>query len=1005
MTDEGGQFGPTETVPSGFGYELTPGDLVTVTDGVSEKDHIVTNVVVTGIDVATDEVFGTSDPDVSLWVWIHESAVSLPATADTNGDWSVDFSSDYDLVPGTGGGVAESDDDGDQTQIDWRVPDPQFRVDPVGDQVWGGDWLPNGMAYVSAYAGACPGAMVDLIGEVMVPTDGEGGFHADLAGASLDVEAGDCIAVTDTATLKDHTVRLLTVTEVDVDGDVVLGTAALGSSVWANIHESGFDDVEAVAGVDLGSGVGGWDVWFDGLIEEDTEGYVYQPDDDGDATELQWPSPPPEQSFNAYVDQQAVDGYQWDIGVTVALTASHWSGTDWVPHFTDTEVSALAPWDPEQTFVSFVVPGLVAGDLLVMSGDGIIKDHVVRAVSFAVDRDADIVSGTGSPDADINVWVNTENVGSQRHVIADGVGDFVADFSVEGDEDFEQDTHAFTNATSGQVAEADDDNDASVYDFYQIPTPDFTVHRDSGDVWGGGGWLPMSPITVTLGDPLAPIDSFVAMTDAGGQFGPTETVPSGFGYELMPGDLVTVTDGVSEKDHFVTDVVVTDVDVLNDTVTGTAQPDVSLWVWVHETAVSLPATADTNGDWSVDFSADYDLVPGTGGGVAEADDDNDQTQIDWRVPDPQFRVDPVNDQVWGDDWVADGSATVSVYESDGATLKGTLAAGIDADGNFHADFNSVPVDVMAGDIVTVDDTVTLKDHTVRLLTVTDVDVDGDVVLGTAALGSSVWANIHESGFDDVEAVAGVDLGSGVGGWDVWFDGLIEEDTEGYVYQPDDDGDQTQIQWPMSGDAVPPTVGVSAPTNWSMVSAVVLVEGSATDDVGVSSVVLEIFDRDTGDWWNGSVWQEGRTSVLATLDAAGALSTGWSYPFDPPVVASQPYWVTVRSFDAAGNASPYVYVNFGVVSGDAMPPRWVCRLLRIGRWCRLRCWLRVRRRMMLVCRRWCWRSSIGIRVIGGTGRCGRRGVRRCWRRWMLRVRCRRVGRIRSIRRLWRRSRIG
>ena len=121
------------------------------------------------------------------------------------------------------------------------------------------------------------------------------------------------------------------------------------------------------------------------------------------------------------------------------------------------------------------------------------------------------------------------------------------------------------------------------------------------------------------------------------------------------------------------------------------------------------------------------------------------------------------------------------------------------------------------------------------------------------------------------------------------------------------------------DAVPPTVGVSAPTNWSMVPAVVLVEGSATDDVGVSSVVLEIFDRDTGDWWNGSVWQEGRTSVLATLDAAGALSTGWSYPFDPPVVASQPYWVTVRSFDAAGNASPYVYVNFGVVSGDATPP--------------------------------------------------------------------------------------
>ena len=51
--------------------------------------------------------------------------------------------------------------------------------------------------------------------------------------------------------------------------------------------------------------------------------------------------------------------------------------------------------------------------------------------------------------------------------------------------------------------------------------------------------------------------------------------------------------------------------------------------------------------------------------------------------------------------------------------------------------------------------------------------------------------------------------------------------------------------------------------------------------------------------------------MALLDDAGALSSGWSYSFDPPSPASQPYWVTVRAFDAAGNASPYVFTNFTI----------------------------------------------------------------------------------------------
>ena len=81
--------------------------------------------------------------------------------------------------------------------------------------------------------------------------------------------------------------------------------------------------------------------------------------------------------------------------------------------------------------------------------------------------------------------------------------------------------------------------------------------------------------------------------------------------------------------------------------------------------------------------------------------------------------------------------------------------------------------------------------------------------------------------------------------------------------------------------------------------------------GSTSVRLEIYDRDTIQWWNGTGWQPGRTFVTATLDA-GTTSRTWSYAgFAPPDPQTLQYWMTVRSFDDAGNPSSYVYRNFEV----------------------------------------------------------------------------------------------
>jgi hypothetical protein len=110
------------------------------------------------------------------------------------------------------------------------------------------------------------------------------------------------------------------------------------------------------------------------------------------------------------------------------------------------------------------------------------------------------------------------------------------------------------------------------------------------------------------------------------------------------------------------------------------------------------------------------------------------------------------------------------------------------------------------------------------------------------------------------------------------------------------------------DITPPAVSVMAPVNNSVVGTPALIEGSSTDDTGVTSVVLEIYNRDDTMWWNGTTWQVDRTMFEADL-ADGTTPRDWSITFDPDEPADLPYCMRVMDVDAAGNPSDRVFVNF------------------------------------------------------------------------------------------------
>ena len=81
----------------------------------------------------------------------------------------------------------------------------------------------------------------------------------------------------------------------------------------------------------------------------------------------------------------------------------------------------------------------------------------------------------------------------------------------------------------------------------------------------------------------------------------------------------------------------------------------------------------------------------------------------------------------------------------------------------------IPDTVGAGDLVTVSGdvsgTVVVKDHVITELALTGVDVDTDVVSGTAAEGTSVGVNIHGLSDPEIEAIAdSYNAGSGLWEW-------------------------------------------------------------------------------------------------------------------------------------------------------------------------------------------------------------------------------------------------
>ncbi|MCP4964364.1 MAG: DUF5011 domain-containing protein, partial [bacterium] len=199
--------------------------------------------------------------------------------------------------------------------------------------------------------------------------------------------------------------------------------------------------------------------------------------------------------FEYFVDQSVATGYQWADGVPVDLTVqTPDGGGGWNPAYhSDTAASAIV--SPGQTRVEFDVAGVgvTPGDLITLSGDAVTKELVVSALEISdVNDSADTVAGLAEAEIDVRVSIS-DGPGSQRQEITDSGGAFTADFSVVGDQSFEQNTYDITSDSAGEVATDDDDGDRTIRSFERRPPAGCTIAWDvdaDGDWSDSANWLP-----------------------------------------------------------------------------------------------------------------------------------------------------------------------------------------------------------------------------------------------------------------------------------------------------------------------------------------------------------------------------------------------------------------------------------------------------------------------------------------------------------------------------------
>ena len=737
------------------GRDLVPGTVVTASAGFVSKSLTLVDMSFDSLDATTNVAAGHAPPNSQGWVNLNRGGINLDSVglaADSSGHWSADFSGVIDVQPGTTGGANVTDDDGDQTTAEFLVPTIDGSL--THDSVNLNDW-PAGSTVSVTVGGATHNATVDSTGHAYLDSNTLG----------VDLVAGTTIDASGGGHSKSVTLVAVTFDSLDAATDVATGHAPPGSFLWVGLNGGsvGLGGVTTVADAS-----GNWSADFSGVIDVQpgTTGGANVTDDDGDQTTAEFVVP----TIDGSLKHNSVDLNDWPAGSTVSVTiggATHSATVDSTGHaFLDSNTLGV---------------DLVAGTTIDASGGGYSKSVTLVDVTFdSLDAATDVASGHAPPGSLVNVNLNRGSVGlGGLSTVADASGSWSVDFSGVID---------VQPGMTGNANVSDDDDDQTTAEFVigRISTS-LTNDWVQLDDWPGGSTVNLDVGGTNLS---VPVDST----------GHAFVDRSVHGHDLVPGMVITATQGSVTKQLTLVNMSFDSLDPATNIATGTAPPGSQVNVGINEGPTNFgnkQTTADSSGNWQVDFTGRIDITAGMNGFANVNDDDNDSTGVDWNAP--RLTASLTNNWVQLNGWRPGTAVALDVAGTN-------VSVTPDGSGNAFVDSSRYgQKDLVPGMVITATQGSVTKQLTLLNVSFDSLDPATNVAAGTAPPGSQVNVNINNgpAGLGNKSTTA-----DSSGKWQVDFTGQIDitAGMNGSANVSDADGDQT------TGEYFPPTAQLNVGEN-------------------------------------------------------------------------------------------------------------------------------------------------------------------------------------------------
>ncbi len=529
-------------------------------------------------------------------------------------------------------------------------------------------------------------------------------------------------------------------------------------------------------------------------------------------------------------------GSGWPVGSEITLSidgVANGAGVDY------TEKTTMQPssWDPYTIVANFDLNGnftFYPGDVITMTDGSIPMTYTVQVVTLTnIDTQADTASGTGTPGDQLLICVSwIDFCAFRRYVIVDSSGDWVVDFSQPGPDG--QETIDILPGYNVRVIDQDEYGNHTC-EFWDVQFPDMEVTTNTPQHIIGSGWLIGSEIILSIDSASNGVGiDYTEKTTMQPTQWDANSIKAIFQldqkFTLHPGDIITMTDGVTPINYTVQELELTNINVQTGVVSGTGTPGDQLLICVSRTnfcTVRRYVTVDSSEDWIADFGQPGPegqetiiLQPGDEVRPIDQDENGNRTVQLWTVPIPPYFTVRANYDHQVEAYLWDMGDTLTLTIDNPATANNPDYTATQTTGTAPWDpsqtyvlFNfSDAYDIQLGDVVDISNGSITKTTVVSNLTITNVHLDTDIVEGTAepsqiinvrTCWQDICANRDETAAQDGHWLANFAI-PGEQDWEQdtlniqpgsWIDSSVS----------DEDYDSTMFGWYVPTDMTPPTI--------------------------------------------------------------------------------------------------------------------------------------------------------------------------------------------------------